>query len=533
MKLMLITAVAGFVVSPHLATAQYSYMKSLETGETIGIIDQLIKVFETNDNNLVVYGDYIDPAVKTSFDIVKIDTAANPIWSTRISRTILPNDDLEEFKDIIQLPDSGYALAGLYHYTNNTTIGYMRLDKDGQPLTIREINGFTNSIKASQVMLFNDTTLLFSVERYSSVLQQPVAGHIFTDLNALVKSSQFYYYGNNSHGGIMDLTSDGGFINAFQVYSYPAGSFRSTLGLAKFDAAGVLQWDIHYITMTGNVEIYDIKQLPNGCYAACGMLSAPNGGSLSEGLVMYFSNTGTLLWAKKHVLYSNFFYRTITLIGNDSISLAGSAFVPATWQLVSVVDTSGALLGTTGFLYSQPWVLSESCLTHDNKLITLTVTGWTGVIDKKIITKSDAGYLNLCNSALLPFTDASVPFYDSLMIGYMPETFYTTNGLSTYTYDYSLPQLQVMCTATELAEIALHLSVQVYPNPCSNFVNISLPYRENTIVSVFDLMGKVLIAKTFTDEKQLQLPLTNLAKGIYMLNVKTEEKNYSQKLMVN
>lgn len=515
-----------------LSKAQYSYTKSLETGDTIGVINQIIKIFETNDNNFILYGDYHGSSYKVSFDIVKTDTALNPIWSTRISRPILPNENAEEFRDLVQLQDSGYMMTGLYNYPSNSTIGMMRLDKNGQFIMGKEINGVTNSVKASQVLLFNDSTLLLSVERYSSLLAHPVAGHIFTDLNANVKSSQFYHYNNPSYAGVIELTSDGGFINAIHAAIYPAGSFSTTVGIVKFDASGAMQWSRHFIAPAGRLETYDIKQMTNGNYIICGSISGPTS-SPTEGFVMCVSSTGNLMWAKKHALFSIFYYTTVTLIGNDTIALAGSAFTPTTRQLVTLIDSSGTFLNSTGFLASQPYVITESELTHDNRFITLTITGWGNIIDKKIVTKTNASYLNICNSAAVPLTDISVPLYDSIQIAFQAETFFNTNIITTYTYDYTLPNLQTMCTAMEIEVLNKNNSIKVFPNPANNIVTIQLPALTNVKVSVGDITGKILLQQNHTKENNIQMPLSSFAPGMYIVSVISDAGNFfSQKLMI-
>jgi len=64
-----------------------------------------------------------------------------------------------------------------------------------------------------------------------------------------------------------------------------------------------------------------------------------------------------------------------------------------------------------------------------------------------------------------------------------------------------------------------HLSV--YPNPANDFVNINFENIHNAIVEVKDLTGKILIQNKIHSNHNI-ISISNLAKGVYIMNIKNE-----------
>ena len=76
-------------------------------------------------------------------------------------------------------------------------------------------------------------------------------------------------------------------------------------------------------------------------------------------------------------------------------------------------------------------------------------------------------------------------------------------------------------------------SVAIYPNPASDFVKLSFPEKlNNTVVTVYDLSGKQLIQTKLNDAAEEGIiNINQLSKGAYILNIKSEGKNWSKKLI--
>lgn len=72
----------------------------------------------------------------------------------------------------------------------------------------------------------------------------------------------------------------------------------------------------------------------------------------------------------------------------------------------------------------------------------------------------------------------------------------------------------------------------LYPNPATDIVNIT--NSENMFVeqvAVYDASGKQLNAQTFNNEAAIQLNLENLASGVYLLHIKTNQGTAVKKLV--
>jgi len=78
-------------------------------------------------------------------------------------------------------------------------------------------------------------------------------------------------------------------------------------------------------------------------------------------------------------------------------------------------------------------------------------------------------------------------------------------------------------------------SVSVYPNPATDYVTIAFKNISNndfTTVKLTDLTGKVVYANIVSEDKNVMVETNSFAKGIYILNISNESKNFNQKLII-
>jgi uncharacterized protein YjdB len=79
-------------------------------------------------------------------------------------------------------------------------------------------------------------------------------------------------------------------------------------------------------------------------------------------------------------------------------------------------------------------------------------------------------------------------------------------------------------------EANLKNQITVYPNPSGNFVTITT--NNNLIIQqlqLFDITGKIIAQFN----NQTEIDLTNIANGIYLLNIQTEKGNLVKQIVVN
>jgi hypothetical protein len=88
--------------------------------------------------------------------------------------------------------------------------------------------------------------------------------------------------------------------------------------------------------------------------------------------------------------------------------------------------------------------------------------------------------------------------------------------------------------ATKILENESKARLKIVPNPSEGLIQLSLdgkPIQENSLVEIFSLQGK-LVQRFEVQNPASSTDLRNLAKGIYRIQIFTEGKVYSEKLII-
>ncbi len=74
-------------------------------------------------------------------------------------------------------------------------------------------------------------------------------------------------------------------------------------------------------------------------------------------------------------------------------------------------------------------------------------------------------------------------------------------------------------------------SLKTYPNPTTGVVTLELPEQnDNTELMIFDVSGKVVETKT-TNEAKISFDMSGYSKGVYMIQVKSGDHTYTEKVV--
>ncbi|MCS7073369.1 MAG: T9SS type A sorting domain-containing protein, partial [Bacteroidia bacterium] len=74
--------------------------------------------------------------------------------------------------------------------------------------------------------------------------------------------------------------------------------------------------------------------------------------------------------------------------------------------------------------------------------------------------------------------------------------------------------------------------ITVFPNPVSENLTIQLPkFNENSIVTVYDNIGKMIFSQQYPNTSVIQMNTQTWATGIYILTVKTEQEEFTEKIV--
>ena len=89
------------------------------------------------------------------------------------------------------------------------------------------------------------------------------------------------------------------------------------------------------------------------------------------------------------------------------------------------------------------------------------------------------------------------------------------------------------CTGIDNSE-ASNFQAKLYPNPAQERVNLDLGnYMEDISIQVVDLSGRLLLSREFKNEQLIQLELSELSSGLYLLQIVADGQRSTEKLRVS
>lgn len=102
-------------------------------------------------------------------------------------------------------------------------------------------------------------------------------------------------------------------------------------------------------------------------------------------------------------------------------------------------------------------------------------------------------------------------------------------GINTPTY-FCLDNLITRPIMTAINDVAASLHFKIYPNPATDWVEISWESSENGMAQLFDLNGK-LIESQVIKSNIANLSLQSLPKGIYLLKININNQFFTQRII--
>lgn len=78
-------------------------------------------------------------------------------------------------------------------------------------------------------------------------------------------------------------------------------------------------------------------------------------------------------------------------------------------------------------------------------------------------------------------------------------------------------------------QVPISSVANIFPNPAKEMLSINLLNQGNSEVKLMDVSGKTVIESNFTDN--IQIPLTNLETGVYLLQLRVGERVYTTKVI--
>lgn len=77
------------------------------------------------------------------------------------------------------------------------------------------------------------------------------------------------------------------------------------------------------------------------------------------------------------------------------------------------------------------------------------------------------------------------------------------------------------------------LQAKVYPNPFKESISISFTdlVKSDILVSVFDVSGKLIYSEIFSEAQRIELNLSDIPQGTYILKLASNTKSFNSKLI--
>ena len=351
-------------------------------------------------------------------------------------------------------------------------------------------------------------------------------------------------FGNSSSntGNSVKQTSDGGYIIAGTTM---VGS-REEMNVVKTDSLGNLVWSnlyvipvqVDYTTLTG----LSILQTNNGGYTIEGRM-IHNYNSYSDAYIDIISldNLGAINTSNVYLLNYNSIigmsgYGTLAATNDGGHIITGYLGILDTFGVVSSYflllkkeGGSGASWTKTFGGTSMPLIGTGVIQTNDGGY---AVSGISFNSSLYMIIKTDSLGNGGCNSNSITLYGSSSGFIP--IIGQSPNTIQSGGGIV-----HSTPTLIGTGSITVnnpcsvgISEINNHQSsIEVYPNPFTSTATITFSEEQkNTTVLISDILGNTVQQLT-TNNQQLILDMSSLAKGIYFLQINNDKGRVNKKLI--
>lgn len=234
-----------------------------------------------------------------------------------------------------------------------------------------------------------------------------------------------------------------------------------------------------------------------------------NGPSSGTGPVPTYHNT-SLLWSNATVIThtgGSSLYKDIAM-QNGTVT-AGPGFVGGNVLQGANKGTANGIEGLTILLLdgSNPIAFATTDANGDYSFQNVPVGNYT-VHPEQLSFATTAATVNVTNSSA---THAAVNFERSL----------------------SGKTIKPIANSVENVNSS-NVEFTAYPNPAHNVVNITwgTTSNEQVSVSISDITGKVLYNTNTTLENNMTIDVSSFAKGIYILNIETENNSQTQKLSI-
>ncbi len=492
--------------------------------------DYAYSVCELSDGSFVIVGHSSSFGISLDIVVIKTNSSGDVLWAKAVG-----DDDSDYGYDVKATSDGGVVIAGKSRkpYTSgnstyNTDNAYLiKLDKNGDEEWSKLYGeNLTNDI-AYKVVVMSDGYLL-SGETNSYGTGQYDLMMIKTDNTGIVQWSNRYGFDTSfDYGGYASLANDGGIILTGQAQKVFAGK--------DYD------WLIIKTDNLGNVPCQSNSILPTEAAASISLTNIGITDSLLSiktfsgvSIDSYSSYTDSMYCLNISQLSAYYTYSGSACAGG-TVSFTDQSYNASTWAWNfgdpnSSSNTSSAQNPSHVFSangnYNVSLIVTDGLTNADTITIVVNVSISSNPVDLgKDTTKCGDFEMTLHAGPNYIFYSWSTGSKDSLTFVSDSGTYWVNvtdvNGCTS-----SDTIIISQCIHTDIQDLDDAITVNLYPNPAKNILNIQSSAKLNKL-EIIDVCGKKVSEFTKVDLANKSILLDNVSNGIYLVKI------YSGKQILN
>ena len=241
-------------------------------------------------------------------------------------------------------------------------------------------------------------------------------------------------------------------------------------------------------------------------------------------------------------VFSDVIVRNISVPTNTNLALAktttASTEENATYSSAKATDGDAGTRWASSFANTSEWIYVDL---GSNYNINRVVLKWEAAFATQYKIQLSADNVFTENETINTQTASDGGTDDLAVSGTGRYIRILCNTKALAPYGYSLFEIEAYgsaSTAKKAAEVLEDTQVTatefvMYPNPARNYIQLSIPEKlDNKVITIYNDSGTLLLDKKLdADVNESQIDISQLKRGIYILNFKSDQKSWSKKLI--
>ena len=446
--------------------------------------------------------------------VIKIDSAANVVWSETIGNNTT-------FNDVISTNDSCYVLVG-------------------GALCIK-INSFGNTIWSKKI---SDTLNIASVQQtmdsgyivtgYTTASNVPYSKIFVAKLSSAgnLQWTSLFAAGNyENEAFFVKQTADSGFVVTGYYENYPPTDMN--IFLIKLSYTGVLLWDKKYPLSSLYYYATDLEITNNG------FLFYLIGSGNTR--IMKTDFSGNVIWSKEYsTMGSDYYYHPSLKIHKTSDNCYVFVSSSCGGSRIAKIDSVGNIIWSHSLFLDAVDVIPSKdkgfFITGNGPLCgaktTTSFSNQIGIIKSDSLGSASNCYMgNGFVTATVNTVVSSTVTFTSSLGGTITQITPVVSSISLMSY------LGCVSISGGVAENNFETSISISPNPTSGAFQIQMDNGQLSInnyqLSIYNVYGEKVYEKLSIINSPLLINLSEAKNGIYFLHLKTEQGTAVKKLIIN